>query len=463
MHDKLKEDFSELKKDIIPPDSYNSKFKETLATLPNNVKSNNFRFHSCKVSIAVALISTITIGSVVFGENVKTIKDNVISFFNGKPTTTVGVKDKIESISTPVNISDEHDGIKFTLDNMSMDDNFLICSFTIDLASKDLLFDPTSGYLHYKPDISYLINGKRSYSTPSTGAETDSYKESETKIKLIQRISLANYSIEDTGNLEINFYNNCYENGEEISWSIKTFYDKTKSKAYTKNIIIDKDIPFPSYCPDEMPPTNMKIKKVCLSSLGNQIIIETSGNDGYNNSFPASFILMDDKNNYLTQIESYSTNDGDKIIESIEFLTPSTDISSLKLIPIYQTDEEVPLTTPLYDIDNMPSSIDLGDVNIEVENVSFENNKINLRYHYDGFSLPNRYLEGAICDENGNQIANANDHGYGDHIFDRNSNSYVSIHGFYTEANFNKAKKICFFMRPPYEVDYDNAVTLNLD
>ncbi|MBU5315393.1 DUF4179 domain-containing protein [Clostridium bornimense] len=453
MDNKLKNELSKIKDNIELPDSYKFKFKKTLDTLPSNVKRNSFKFCSLKVSVAVALISTLTIGSVVFGEDVKVIKDNVISFFNGKPTTTVGLKDKIESISTPVNISDEHDGVKFTLENMSIDDNFLICSFTIDLASKDLLFDPTSGYLNYMPDISYIINGKRSYSTPNTGAETDSYKESETKIKLIQRVSLANYSIEDKGDIEINFYNNCYKNDEEIYWSIKTSYDKTKSKAYTRNVPIDKDIRFNTSYSDEVPPTNMKIKNVCFSPLGNQIVIESCN---------SNFILMDDKNNYLETIAQYHDYDGDKSIMSIEFLTPSTDISSLKLIPVCQTDTDVPHITPLYDLDNMPSSIDLGDKKIIIEDVSTKDGKINLKYHYDGYHVFD-YVETSIYDENGTQLGDRNDHGYGYRIFDRNSNSYITTHGFYTDANFQKAKKISFYMDSPIEIKYDEAYTIDLN
>ena len=78
MDNKLKNELSKIKDNIELPDSYKFKFKKTLDTLPSNVKSNKFKFCSLKVSVAVALISTLTIGSVVFGEDVKVIKDNII-------------------------------------------------------------------------------------------------------------------------------------------------------------------------------------------------------------------------------------------------------------------------------------------------------------------------------------------------------------------------------------------------
>ena len=178
MDNKLKNELSKIKDNIELPDSYKFKFKKTLDTLPSNVKRNSFKFCSLKVSVAVALISTLTIGSVVFGEDVKVIKDNVISFFNGKPTTTVGLKDKIESINTPVNISDEHDGVKFTLDNMSIDDNFLVCSYTLELDDEKaaLLANAPDHMFNFNPYISYEVDNKEIFSQCGSYIETDSYK-----------------------------------------------------------------------------------------------------------------------------------------------------------------------------------------------------------------------------------------------------------------------------------------------
>ena len=456
MDNKLKNELSKIKDNIELPDSYKFKFKKTLDTLPSNVKSNKFKFCSLKVSVAVALISTLTIGSVVFGEDVKVIKDNIISFFNGKPTTTVGLKDKIESINTPVNISDEHDGVKFTLENMSIDNNFLLCSYSIKADSENLLSEITGEMFKYFSGISYEINGEQIYSNYGHNVEKDNYKKSDTEIKLMERVNLGNFSIKDSGDTSISIYNKNYTN----CWQINTSYDKTQSNLYTKTIEINKTISFGenNYNP-------MTIKKVCLSPLGNQITIETYGNTETISTIAGGFALLDDKNNNLTILNKNSLYYNEKSITSIEFSTPSTDISSIKLVPIYYKDnnKDFPTITELYDLDNMPSSIDLGDIKIAIKNVSFENNEIKLRYHYDGFNINRYYLEVEICDENGNQLGDANDHGYINHIIDRSSNSFVETYGFYTEANLKKAKKIRFYMDPPNTIKNDEAVTIKLN
>ena len=86
----------------------------------------------------------------VFGEN---IAENVSSiFFKNKPNSIIGKKSEIESINTVVNKSEEHDGVKFTLDNMSIDDNFLVCSYTLELD------DEKAALLANAPDHMFNFN-----------------------------------------------------------------------------------------------------------------------------------------------------------------------------------------------------------------------------------------------------------------------------------------------------------------
>lgn len=309
----------------------------------------------------------------------------------------------------------------------------------------------------YYSGISYEINGEGIYSNVGDFVEKDDYKKSDTEIKLIERVNLGNFSIKDSGNISISLYSH----DSNDYWRIETSYDKTKSNLYTKTIEINKTISFgKNNC------NPMTIKKVCLSPLGNQIIIEETcdNNETSSNTFDG-FVLVDDKNNNLNILNKNSLLDDKKSITSIEFSAPSSDISSIKLVPIYynSNSNNSPKITELYDLSNMPSSIDIGDTKISIENVSFENNEIKLRYHYDGFNMNHYYLEGNICDENGNQLGDKNDHGYMNHIIDRSSNSFVETYGFYTEANFKKAKKIRFYMDPPNTIKNDEAVTINLD
>lgn len=458
MDNKLKNELSKIKDNIELPDSYKFKFKKTLDTLPQHTTNSRTKFKSYKVSFIAAIVASISIGCMVFGEDVT---ENVSSiFFKNKPISTIGKKTKIESINTIVNKSDEHDGVKFTLDNMSIDDNFLVCSYTLELDEEkaNLLANAPNSMLNFNPYICYEINNKEIYSQCGIDTETDSYKESNSKITFIQRISLGNFDIEDTGNLKVNFNGGEFSNDLfGLNWVINTTYDKTKAKTYTKKVDVNKKVSFNN---------NITVKKVCFSPLGNQITIEEYGNteDGFTplSSDPSSFILLDDKNNTLTIANSHVNYYDNKAITSIDFMTSNKDISSLKLVPIYETDVEVPLETPLYDLDNMPSSIDLGDTKVLINNVSKENNKIKIEYKYDG-PISHYYLEGSIYDENGNQLGDKNDHGFLDHSIDRNNNSFIEYYGFYTEANFQKAKKISFYMDSPIEIKYDETYTIDLN
>lgn len=454
MDNKLKNELSKIKDNIELPDSYKFSFNKTLNSLPKHTSSFRPNFKSYKISFIAALVASISIGCMVFGEN---IAENVSSiFFKNKPNSIIGKKSEIESINTVVNKSEEHDGVKFTLDNMSIDDNFLVCSYTLELDDEKaaLLANAPDHMFNFNPYISYEVDNKEIFSQCGSYIETDSYKESDSKITFMQRISLGNFDIEDIGNLKLNF-NGCEFSNDlfDSNWVINTTYDKTKAKTYTKKIDVNKNISFNN---------NMIVKKVCLSPLGNQITIETHGNTENGFSGSSSFILLDDKNNILPTANSHINYYGEKCINSLDFMTSNSDISSLKLVPIYETDVEVPLETPLYDLDNMPSSIDLGDTKVLINNVSKENNKIKIEYKYDG-PISHYYLEGSIYDENGNQLGDKNDHGFLDHSIDRNNNSFIEYYGFYTDANFQKAKKISFYMDSPIEIKYDETYTIDLN
>lgn len=458
MDNKLKNELSKIKDNIELPDSYKFSFNKTLNSLPKHTSSFRPNFKSYKISFIAALVASISIGCMVFGEN---IAENVSSiFFKNKPNSIIGKKSEIESINTVVNKSEEHDGVKFTLDNMSIDDNFLVCSYTLELDDEKaaLLANAPDHMFNFNPYISYEVDNKEIFSQCGSYIETDSYKESDSKITFMQRISLGNFDIADIGNLKLNF-NGCEFSNDlfDSNWVINTTYDKTKAKTYTKKVDVNKKVSFNN---------NITVKKVCFSPLGNQITIEEYGNteDGFTplSSDPSSFILLDDKNNTLTIANSHVNYYDNKAITSIDFMTSNKDISSLKLVPIYETDVEVPLETPLYDLDNMPSSIDLGDTKVLINNVSKENNKIKIEYKYDG-PISHYYLEGSIYDENGNQLGDKNDHGFLDHSIDRNNNSFIEYYGFYTDANFQKAKKISFYMDSPIEIKYDETYTIDLN
>lgn len=456
MNDKLKKDFLDLKNEFVPTDSYNYKFNETLDNIFNDTKNRKVKFHYCKASIAIALISIITITSVAFGENVVAIGKNVISFFRETPTTNIKLKDKIESITSSVNISDEHDGIKFTLEDMAIDDNFLLCFYTIKAESENLLSETLDERFTYFSGITYEIDGKSIRPDYGYYAEKDSYTKSNREIKLMEKINLSNFSIKNSGDINISFYNNNCTN----TWLINTTYDKTSSKKYTKTIDLNKDVSFGEshYAP-------MTIKKICFSPLGNLITIETDKNTETSATTADNFIMMDDKNNYLEKLNTFSVDNNGKSTISIEFTAPDADISSLKIIPAYYTyNQSGPTKTDLYDLDNMPSTIDLGETKIVVNDVSFENNEIKLRYQYDGFNLSRTLLDSCIYDENGNELATPVDHGYINHTIDRISNNFIETYGFYTKANFLKAKKISFFMHNlDTEIKYDDAIELNLN
>lgn len=154
---------------------------------------------SLKTLIAAAIITTLTIGT-VFGED---LAEGIMTFFTAKATTTLGYKNKISSVNSVVNISNTKKDGTLTLNDFSIDDNFLVCSYTLSLDSSTLKDDDTIKKFGFTPVVYYKVDGKDIQYLCCNDVETDYYFESDKVIKFMQRIGLTSYDISDKGNINI--------------------------------------------------------------------------------------------------------------------------------------------------------------------------------------------------------------------------------------------------------------------
>ena len=458
MNDNLRKDLLEIKKDFNAPENIHNSVNETLLSLSYEKNSNHHKIISIKTLIAVAIITTLTI-STVFAED---LAQGIMSFFKGKPSTTLGNKDAIQSVNSVVNITDTQNEGSLTLNDFSIDDNFLVCSYTLSLNSSDLKNDDTIKKFGFTPIIYYNVDGKDIY-YQCDSEETDYYFESDNTIKFMQRIGLTSYDISDKGNINISLELPNYDYSN--TWSLKTKYNKTSASSLTKTIDINKNITLKNNVLNMKENTtenftnNFTIEKVSFSPLGNIITIKNTDSSNKEKVGACNFLLIDNKGNYLNTVNEYEISNESTI--TYEFLAENTDISSIKIVPINDIYHAPATLTELYDLNNVPSSIKLGDSStLQIDNIATKNNEISIEFHFDDYSGTTlNQLPCFFYDENNNPIEAG---GYLRNIVDRNTNSFTCTYGFYTQEDFDKVSKISFDINNRYKVNYDNAVTVDL-
>lgn len=241
----------------------------------------------------------------------------------------------------------------------------------------------------------------------------------------------------------------------------KTKYDKTNASSLTKTIDINKNITLKHSENNKNITSNLKIKKVSFSPLGNIINIEQVSNNEKINLVDSDFLLLDNENNYLNIINEYELNDNNKATTSFEFLAPNTDISSIKIVPIDNIYHAPVTDTELYDLDNVPSSISLGESStLQIDNIKRENNEISIKFHFNDYAdTASNELPCFFYDKDNNPI---NARGYLRHNVDRSNNTFTATYGYYTEKDFSKVSKIRFNINNRYKINYDNAITVDL-
>ena len=223
---KIKAIFNE---EIEVPDIVNVKSKEAYDMLReiHNDKLQKNKMRSLKVVASVALISTLTITTTFAVEY-------IIDYFNqNKQSLYLSDKNDFEKTSNNINLAVKDKGIEFTIDNISIDDNYITVFHTSKI-DKNINKIDKDAYLD-NPIISTYMDGER-IEESSGIIEHEATYISENELKGMQKIDVSSVNIDN--NDEIVFRVNnifCIEGNWEISLKV----DKLKS--VNNNYNVNKD------------------------------------------------------------------------------------------------------------------------------------------------------------------------------------------------------------------------------
>ena len=381
--------------DFTPPTCI-EKIDKTLDNLPGNdagLHINKTHRPKTKIFLVAAIITVLMMTTAIAAPRLFKIGKHLLNEFAGINDPNLESKrDEIEERNSYIEYTKEIDGVKLTVNNIAIDDNFIVITSTVESKTplRDILLEKTyykdfledTGLSHHEyyfnyfsPNFLFNVNGDEIEFSLS---DNSSYLKDKYTLVSIQKYVIGK-EIPDIFNLHIYCAQAVvFVNGD---WSFDISIDKSEEKSRSKTITpnITKYIKSDVYGREIE--HEITIDKVSISPLGGKIEISETGHDIFRD-----FVLKDNLGNYhFVFNESVSYKEKGDIVKNIfEFTVDSSEIENineLEFIPILLKGDFKEKTVML------PENIEDTDIKISniggyrIENIEFnkEETKITLK------------------------------------------------------------------------------------
>jgi hypothetical protein len=363
------------------PENIKSSINNILYNLPDNKR---YKKPMAKIACAAALIAAISGTTVLASANpaVKNMVSGIISHFdNTKDSRYIADKAKFEKFNKSVGISTEVKGIKFTVDSIATDDNFMNIFYTLESQNSINMFPNDDEAKMFEaflstPFLNLEIDGKEA--KESNHNDIDAHFQSDKVLKVMRRFNVSQMNLPKKFNLEISTDEIFRTKG---NWVIAASVDKSDVAVETKTVKpnIKKIIDLGDY------KHNIIIDKVSISPFGNQIVITEKT---WNDRIFDKFAIFDDKGNNLDVLNTDMRGSGfGKATNSFEFIKGNIYMKYVSLIPIKFT-ESGKASIEKADIQKLPINFKTNNVGSRViDKIDFNKNIIRIKYHNEGVQL----------------------------------------------------------------------------
>ncbi|WP_411168474.1 DUF4179 domain-containing protein [Clostridium sp. MB05] len=435
---------------------------ETSIAFDNTIKTSLDRLENKKIKkmiprkiIAIVAILTVVNVTTVFAMTPqgKEMIKGIVEFFNGQyGQEYISNKDNFDKFNKATGITVEDKGIKVTLDNVAVDDNFLNTFYTIESTEtiKKVEEDTPWTATFTSPFLISSINGDNNYI--GNNNDIDAYFKSDKILKVMKRENISQVNLNDTFDLRIT----CDEIfGKKGNWTIDTKVSKEDAKVETISVNPNKKatINLSDFKHD------INIEKVTLSPFGNQIVIseETS-----TERFFSIFALYDDKGNSLDVLNtSLHGSSFGKVTNSYEFINSNKDMKYVTLVPIEWEDKHQEKDKIKNDLNSFPVSLNVSENGkLMIQDMQFENNALKIDYKKEGVVVVDPTF--SFYDENGNDIDFG--HVYLSSKVDRQNGIYTEIFKFTNEnIDISKIKKIGASKQDDFKLLKNQSIKIDLE
>lgn len=434
---------------------------ETSIAFDNTIKTSLDRLENKKIKkmvprkiiaiVAILIVVNVTTVFAMTPQGKEMIK-GIVEFFNGQyGQEYISNKDNFDKFNKATGIIVEDKGIKVTLDNIAVDDNFLNTFYTIESTEpiKKVEEDTPWTATFTSPFLILSINGDRNYI--GNNNDIDAYFKSDKVLKVMKRENISQVNLNDIFDLRIT----CDEIfGEKGNWTIDTKVSKKDAKVETISVNPNKKatINLSDFKHD------INIEKVTLSPFGNQIVIseETS-----TERFFSIFALYDDKGNSLDVINTDLRGSSfGKVTNSYEFINSNKDMQYITLVPIEWEDKHQEKDKIKNDLNSFPVSLNVSENGkLMIQDMQFENNALKIDYKKEGVVVVDPTF--SFYDEKGNDIDFG--HVYLSSKVDRQNGIYSEIFKFTNEnIDISKIKKIGVSKQDNFKLLKNQSIKIDL-
>lgn len=304
-----------LSQDIEIPKSILSKAEFAFEQIRSSNATQTTKYSSKKKKLAVsaAILALITTVGIFYPQMVRAIP-GIQSIFKRINQGNMGESfDKFEQFSTSVNKTIEKNGLKITIDEITVDDNVLAITSVIE--GKNL--QENKGYMG-----NIKINDKLVYTSSSKDKKVD-----DNTLMMVSYAKVSDMNLPKDLNIDFHIV---WIGDVKGPWDFKFAVAKSDKPVNSRVLNIDKNI--------KIPERTLNIEKLIVSHLGNtayysgdyDISKDRRGFDELN------FVVMDDKGKILENYSSTTPISNSKYEGRIEITGDLTNIKSLIVIPVFK-------------------------------------------------------------------------------------------------------------------------------
>lgn len=466
----------------IDAESVKNRVTEKLSADPAERKLYMKRKFLKTAAIAAALTAAFSVSVFASSPAGQETINSIISFFQNEKAVELTDVKALSMYNEDIGKSDTKSGYTLTLDNVAADSNFVHVFYTIK-SEKPY----ANGNEYNVPGIVCRING--AVADFANNNRYESYFEDEHTYKGLAKYSIASMSLGDKIKLEIytdtlnggkddvpiELYNRMYST-EPVEFTdaekdnmlyISTEVDLAKVKV----ACIERNVNRRLYW------NNSSVEKVVFSPFGNQLVMKT---DAEEDAIRVDmFALYDENGKCLDVLNTGLSCGGDSgSVNTLEFLKADKDTKQLKFVPLINREITEDADTLVQSIGSYPITYDVsGYGKVVVTDVRFYDGKVEVDYYKDGFVI---YDPGFILlDKDGENAEPGGKLGcLLEHVVHYDTNSYTAVYSYYArdihgneipagpELSADNLKQrivsLETYAQPFFDLDFDNAVTVNL-
>lgn len=477
-----REDYERVFSRIEPDEALKNRIMDRMED--NSMKKSTKR--SLKSIMAVAACVAVIGISTAFAAG------SVISYFQSDNAVDITSMEALAEYNEEVGATASNGGYTVTIDNLATDDNFMHVFYTL---KKDDAAMTEEDYYNFW--FLCRINGKlANFGNNNT---EDAYLTEDGSYKGVIKLNIADMEIPDTFTLEMyaetdiknesKFEGNyLYDDNTVLTDADKSklLYISTtakKTSVETKSVVKDVNKKFPLEYYDEngnKQQGEVEISKVVFSPFGSQLVVKDKceGFGGMKISGSAIF----DENGQSLDVLNTDLGGGRVGVETtnmIEILKATPNTKSLKIVPLTGSMSYNEEKRTTQQIGTYPMTFKTSEYgNVVVTDIRFSDGAFEIDYYKDGFVLYDPYLE--ATDKDGNIVEPGGKLGcLLTTIVHHDTNSYTAKYEYCGEYDEN-GNKVPFDMSTvskenlekaftnlsigycDFELDYDNAIDINL-